>query len=276
MFSMQADQPLRGLQPVRAGTYSFIGGRKNNEDSAFYALIRATVEGIDSYQGVAVITDGMGGYRRGEVAARLATTRLGSKLAYYAIMGGGEASVVDYREALKLAFTMTNNEILRMASGKPEDEGMGATATAAIVDINNLRVWIGHIGDTRAYALNSNSVMQLTKDHALVQELVDKGAIAPEQARRHPQRNVITRALGMPDTQPDIYEYNLADGSYLLLCTDGLSHEVSEGEMQRMVLGGIRKYRSPTSVVRSLAKLAFSRGENDNITGVLLGPLIRR
>ena len=144
---------------------------------------------------------------------------------------------------------------------------MGTTASAAII-IDNL-LCVGHVGDTRVYIIR-DKMIQLTKDHSLVQELIDKGDITAEQARFHSQRNVITRAVGISSNlKVDVLSRILSEGDYVLLCCDGLINEVEDDEMFNLVL----KSKDSQDACERLVNLANDRGGKDNISVIVVGPL---
>lgn len=259
----------------RIGIYSSIGRRRNNEDAAYYAVIKTTLENISTFYVIAVVADGMGGHVKGEVASRIASTIIGSHLAYYCSLVNEGGIEVDYEQAISHAFTTANNKILQYANLSPEHSGMGSTVTAAIIkrDLSSIDMWIGHVGDTRAYVITRSYIKQLTKDHSLVQELVDRGLLTPEEAKKHPQRNVVTRALGTPNVKPDILNYKLDEGSFVLLCSDGLVNNLLDSEIHKFVILNMSRNRSPTYTLSKIAEIALSRAERDNMTGLLIGPL---
>lgn len=263
------------LTAPRIGVYSSIGRRKNNEDSAYYAVIKTIAEDMESFYIIAVVADGMGGHAKGEVASRIACTNIGSYLAYYCSLIREDNVKINFEDAFNYAFTLAHNKIVQYSTSSHEYQGMGTTVTATIIERspNGLDMWIGHIGDTRAYVITQSYIRQLTKDHSLVQALIDSGQLTPEEARRHPHRNVITRALGVSDAKPDIISSRLDEGSFVLICSDGLVGSLYDNELHRIVISGMFKSKSPTYILSKLVEIALSRGEKDNITGILIGPL---
>lgn len=143
--------------------------------------------------------------------------------------------------------------------------GMGTTMTAAVVRGN--KITIVHVGDSRAYLINKKGVRQLTEDHSLVAQLVKDGQIKPEEARHHPRRNILLRAIGQESlVEVDVVEAQWRKGDYLLLCTDGLFNLVVEEEMQDITL----RVAELKTAVEFLAETAFNRGGYDNISLVLV------
>jgi len=260
--------------PVRVGVFSHIGKRANNEDSAYYSLQKTMVEGAAVTRFIGVVADGMGGHAKGEVASKIAVTIIGAHLSYFfsLLSEGTEPSKVN--SAIMQAFKQANDKITRLSSSDPNYYGMGTTATAVIVEssIDKTNMWVGHVGDSRAYMLIKNGIFQLTKDHSLVQELVDKGEITPEQARTHPQRNIITRALGSDNPYPDILHKVIDEKFYVLICSDGLVHTISDVELHNYIANGVEQMKSYTDILKWLCNTAVRRGEKDNITAMLAGP----
>ena len=165
--------------------------------------------------------------------------------------------------ALEQAASAANAAVYQRACADPDCRGMGTTMVAAL--IMERTAYLLNIGDSRAYHLShsSNSIYQITRDHSLVEELVEFGAITKEQAKNHPQRNVITRALGSEENvESDYFEFTLQSGDILLLCSDGLSNMVTDLEM----LDYANEYQDPELVCRSLMSKALKRGARDNVT----------
>jgi PPM family protein phosphatase len=200
------------------------------------------------------VADGMGGARAGEVASQLATEAFSA--------GDSESAPPEQR----LADTArdANRRIYELASQDESLRGMGTTLTAALVA--DREVSIGHVGDSRAYRLRDGQLEQLTKDHSLVAELERSGQISPEAAEHHPQRSIITRALGPePDVEVDTYTIPGRAGDVYLLCSDGLTSMVSDDEMGALIRGASSLSEAAEGLVRS----ANQSGGKDNITVVL-------
>ena len=195
-----------------AGACSDVGQlRQSNEDALLLS------------DPVFAVADGMGGARAGEVASAMAVAALHG-------FHGGE-------QALAQAIEDVN---LRIHSASRNDAsllGMGTTITAAMIDGDALV--LAHVGDSRAYVLRAGQLRQLTDDHSLVGELIRRGALTPEEAERHPQRSVITRALGADETvDVDVLRVPVESGDLILLCSDGLTGMVSDAELARILRGG--------------------------------------
>jgi len=224
--------------------------RKNNEDRL----------GLWEDLGLFVVADGMGGHQAGEIASQMAVDTLES---YFSERN--EFKPEETKELLKEAIEKANEKIYLKAHQHKELRGMGTTITTGYLWNNQLV--IGQIGDSRAYRIDSKEIVQLTEDHSLVNELLKKGGLTEEEALKHPQKNVLTRALGVDiNIETDIYEYILKDGDSLLFCTDGLSGMVKKEEMKEIIL----KDLSIDKKAQELVNLALTRGGNDNISLILL------
>jgi serine/threonine protein phosphatase PrpC len=216
--------------------------RSENEDSLF---VRAPIY---------VVADGMGGAQAGEVASKAAAEAFDRDLP-------DEPPGPVLRETIEAA----NRKIHQLAHADPSRAGMGTTITAAIVDARNEEVAIGHVGDSRAYRLRGGRLEQLTRDHSLVEEMRRQGQITDAQAEDHPQRSIITRALGPePDVEVDVQTVPAAPGDVFLLCSDGLTTMVGE-ERITTVLSDSSSLRA---AVRQLVDEANRAGGRDNITAL--------
>jgi len=209
---------------------------------------------------LAAVADGMGGHLAGEVASAAATEELRSLQDGAAWRGERSAG-----EALKWAVMEANRRIREMAAGDKSLEGMGTTITALLSDGDVIH--LAHVGDSRAYLLRKGELSQLTEDHTLVQELVRQGKLRPEDAKRHPQGSIITRALGVDaDVQVDTATFKIISGDRLLLCTDGLTGVVDQATIRNVLL----RVRDPQQASERLVALANEQGGPDNITVVVL------
>ncbi len=200
------------------------------------------------------IADGMGGAQAGEVASRLAAAALkesGAKTL------GGEQRISDLIQE-------ANRRVYDRSSTDPNTSGMGTTITVALVENGN--VAFGHVGDSRAYLIRDGRMEQVTEDHSLVNELLKSGKLSPEEAETHPQRSVITRALGTdPDVDVDTFTIAAEAGDVFLLCSDGLTDMVGEREILELV----ERNRADIDVaLKSLVRAANRSGGEDNITVV--------
>jgi serine/threonine protein phosphatase PrpC len=201
------------------------------------------------------VADGMGGAQAGEVAARLATAAFHE---YH------EADELEAEQRVAAIIQEANRRIYERARADTEASGMGTTVTAALLE--GSRIVIGHVGDSRAYRLREGRLEQLTDDHSLVADLVRGGRISPEEADVHPQRSVITRALGTdPEVDIDSLAVDAQPGDVYLLCSDGLTTMVTDQE----ILDIVGRARSLEHAGKDLVKAANRRGGEDNITVVL-------
>ena len=222
--------------------------RKNNEDSYL------------SSQPVAAVADGMGGHSAGEVASAIAIEEL-------AALGdrGPWENETAATDDLKQAILRANRRIREMAASDRKLNGMGTTLVALLEDGD--MVHVANVGDSRGYLLRQGELSQVTVDHSLVQELVDDGRLSPEDAERHPQRSVITRALGIdPEVEFDLFTYKLQVGDRLLLCSDGLSDVVEPAQIRKVLL----RVRSAQRAARELVTVANEQGGPDNITVIVV------
>jgi serine/threonine protein phosphatase PrpC len=202
----------------------------------------------------------MGGHSAGEVASAIAIEEL------TALRDRGPwANETAATDDLKQAILQANRRIREMAARDRRLNGMGTTLVALLEDGD--MVHVANIGDSRGYLLRQGELSQVTVDHSLVQELVDDGRLSPEDAERHPQRSVITRALGIdPEVEFDLFTYKLQVGDRLLLCSDGLSDVVEPGQIRKVLL----KVPSAQRAARDLVTVANAHGGPDNITVIVV------
>lgn len=252
--------------PVFAATHAGKSG-KNNEDR--YAVSAFQLSEADSTPVVfAVLADGIGGHRAGEVAAEMAVEGISQQVA--------GSVMIDPPQALTDAIHQTNQQIFSAAQSNDNRAGMGSTCVCALV-INNT-LFIATVGDSRIYLLRGDTILQLSTDHTWIQEALERGVLTPEQARNHPNQHVIRRYLGSPT--PPLVDLRmrwdgeavdlprglpLQSGDRLLLCSDGLTDLVSDAEILEILNGN-----EPGAALESLIAKANARGGHDNITLVLL------
>jgi protein phosphatase len=216
--------------------------RSENEDSLF---VRAPIF---------VVADGMGGAQAGEVASKTAADAFDRDLPEL-------SPELFLRETIEDA----NRRIHELARADPSRAGMGTTITAALVNAQTEEVGIGHVGDSRAYRLRHGKLERLTRDHSLVEEMRRKGQITDAQAEEHPQRSIITRALGPePEVEVDVQTVPAAPGDVFLLCSDGLTTMVDEARIDAVLSDAA----SMREAVRSLVDEANGAGGRDNITAL--------
>jgi PPM family protein phosphatase len=201
-----------------------------------------------------VVADGMGGAQAGEVASKAAAESF-----------AGELPAASPERVLEETIEGANRTIHELARKDPGLAGMGTTTTAAIVDLEAEEVAIGHVGDSRAYRLRGGKLEQLTRDHSLVEEMRRKGQLTDAQAEDHPQRSIITRALGPePEVQVDLQTVPAQHGDVFLICSDGLTTMLDDEEIARI----LARATSLGSAVRALVDEANRAGGRDNITVV--------
>lgn len=228
--------------------------RACNEDSYGYSFSERT--GCSLF----VVADGMGGAKAGEVASRIAVTTL---IEYFETYLTGEQDLNVICDGLRSAVMQANQRILEDSVSKEECRGMGTTLVCAYIARNRLIVL--NVGDSRAYLISGKSGAQLTEDHSLVEHLIRMGQLDPAEAKLHPRRNEITRALGANvQVQADLFLYDCRPGDTLLLCSDGLTRMVED----RTIFQVIRKGRNPEQICNKLIELANRNGGLDNITVV--------
>jgi PPM family protein phosphatase len=201
------------------------------------------------------VADGMGGAQAGEVASKLAAAALEDTDP--GTTGGEERVVALIQEA--------NRRVYERSNADPSASGMGTTITAALVE--GTRVTFGHVGDSRAYLLRDGVMEQLTEDHSLVNELMKTGKLSPEEAETHPQRSVITRALGTdPDVDVDTFVVDAKEGDLFLICSDGLTTMVADEDILELLE---RHHDDLDRAAKSLVAAANRAGGEDNITVVM-------
>ena len=227
--------------------------RSSNQDAFFAGE-------LENGAAFGIVCDGMGGANAGNVASETAVKVISDYILRSYRIGMNE---FDIEKMLKNAMDNANLEIYELSSSKEEYTGMGTTAVVAL--IQNGKAIIANVGDSRIYLIDED-ISQLTRDHSVVQSLIESGKISPEDAKVHPRKNVITRALGTENSIiADTSAVDLNEGSVLLLCTDGLSSYVDKPDILKTF-----KEKSPEKVPKELIKLANSAGGGDNITVVTL------
>jgi len=226
--------------------------RANNEDH--YAII----DHGGGFPFALIIADGLGGHRNGELASQIAVDYAKDRLLSEMV---SDAAPAELSRLLSDIVEKTNVKVYLGSLQSHDNQGMGTTLTLAVVLPE--KIMIAHVGDCRAYLQHGNEMRQLTVDHTLLQEMIDAGSIHPADTSRHPRRNVLTRALGVPEyIQPDILEIRYQRGDRLLLCSDGLHGFVDDLEIRTL----LRKTKNPTLLTGQLIQLALDAGGEDNIT----------
>ena len=216
--------------------------REGNEDAYL----------VDDAMGLVAVADGMGGHRAGEVASATALEAL--------------RSAITHGRPLRESMQDANEAVFTKSLTDEELRGMGTTLTAATL-VTGGTVLVGHVGDSRAYLLHDGELRQVTVDHSLVEELVREGRLTADEAAVHPQRSIITRALGVDaSVEVDVYPVELAPGDRLLLCSDGLTGMVQA----ETIAGTLRREEDPARAAAALIDAANVAGGEDNITAVVV------
>ena len=229
--------------------------RKQNQDAYL-------IEQLDRNSLLCVVCDGMGGAKSGNIASSLAAEVFLEevKRSWKPKM---EREHID--QMLQSAAKLANFTVFDQAAQFEEFDGMGTTLVAAL--IRGRKATIVNVGDSRAYGLDRNGIHQITKDHSVVQMMVERGELKPEQAKSYPGKNLITRAIGTETfVMSDIFHLDVAKGDYLLLCTDGLSNMMDDQEILFEVVHGVNKQHC----CKRLLDIAKNRGAPDNVTSVLV------
>ena len=229
--------------------------RKQNQDAY-------RIEQLDRNTLLCVVCDGMGGAKSGNVASTLAVDVFSEEVCNdWKPSMNSEQKEQMLRAAVKLA----NFTVFDQAVQFEEFSGMGTTLTAALV--HNGEATIVNVGDSRVYGINRNGIRLLTKDHSLVQLMVDRGDITAEMAKNYPGKNFITRAIGTePVVLCDIFHWEVSKGDFLLLCSDGLSNVMDDQEILFEVVHGVNKQHC----CKRLLNIAKNRGAPDNVTSILV------
>ena len=229
--------------------------RKQNQD--VYRM-----EQLDRSTMLCVVCDGMGGAKSGNIASTLAVEVFVEEIKR-TWKPGMEPDRVD--QMLRGAVKLANFTVFDQAAQFEEFSGMGTTLVAALV--RGKRATVVNVGDSRAYGINRSGIRQITRDHSLVQLMVDRGELTPEVAKTYPGKNFITRAIGTETTvMCDIYHWEVSKGDYILLCSDGLSNLMDDQEILFEVVHGVNKQHC----CKRLLNIAKNRGAPDNVTSVLM------
>ena len=216
---------------------------------------------------VCVVCDGMGGVAGGKLASSIAVETFTEEL--WKVLREDQTPQ-QLREASSYAVSLANAAICKTASEHAEYSSMGTTLVSAAACGEGDSVILTNVGDSRAYHITEGGIRRVTKDHSLVERMVERGDITAEEARRHPSRNLITRALGPDsDAQCDTYVCPLAAGEYILLCTDGLTGTVTDQEILFEVIHG----GGADTCLTRLLEIAKDQGAPDNVTAVLMRKL---
>lgn len=229
--------------------------RKLNQDYVY-----TSEQPVGKLPNVFIVADGMGGHKAGDYASKVTVETIVEEI----VNSQEEEPTLVFDHAIQKA-----NALIRMRAGEsPDLEGMGTTVVAATCKGNILQV--ANVGDSRLYITNRKEIRQITRDHSLVEEMVRMGGIGREEARNHPDKNIITRAVGADDTvKPDFFSVELDEGDMILMCTDGLTNMLEDEEI-RMIL---EESRDMVEKAESLVAAANEKGGRDNISVILIDPL---
>ena len=245
---MAGDRSYKSTARTRRGAVTTFGSRTDigclrdhNEDSLIVA------------PPLFAVADGMGGHAAGEVASEIAVDVLAERAPQH-----------PDGEQLGRAVEDANRAVMQAAREGRGREGMGTTMTAAMLE--GERLVIAQVGDSRAYLLHQGALQQLTRDHSLMADMIEAGQLTPEEARTHPNRSVITRALGSDEhLRPDIYEINVETGDRLLVCSDGLSTMLRDADIERTLC----RVQDPQRCATQLVNEAIAAGGHDNVTVIV-------
>ena len=216
--------------------------------------------GDNSERGFCILADGMGGHNAGEVASQNAFKLIAEEM--NRLLESGEKEIPGQ---LSRAVSAANTGVYTMASENPIHRGMGTTVVTAFIDDGT--AYVANVGDSRAYAVRDDEIVQITTDHSVVSELVMRGTITKEEARLHPQKNIITRAVGTDKSvRTDIFEYNYSPGDVMIICSDGLSTMLDDNR----ILEIIKSKKTSEDTVNSLIAAAKDEGGLDNITVICI------
>ena len=229
--------------------------RELNEDSF---CVHGFENGTE--KGFCIIADGMGGHNAGEVASQNAVKFIAEDL----MISLDEAST-DIPGKLREAVEKANGKVYEMSKANIVQSGMGTTVVLCYID--NSTAYIANVGDSRAYAIRNDEIVRITVDHSVVEEMVLRGSITREEARNHPRKNIITRAVGTDfEVMTDIFEYSYSKGDMMILCSDGLCNMIYDDEILSMCKTG----KNAEDICKGLVKAAKDNGGLDNITVVCI------
>ena len=235
--------------------------RTIDEDSILAADLSFGINSENEKFLLLAVADGMGGHAKGEEASKIALNTLTKSVVPELF---GEKS---FTKLLENGIKNANQEILDYTSKNPESSGMGTTAVCALVKGND--VHLANVGDSRAYVISNDEIRRVTKDHSYVQALIDEGKITEEEAREHPQKNVITKAVGiMESVEPDTMKLTLDNDESLLLCCDGVIAHLPDEDIHKIICDA----DDPQNACQQIVDLANERGGTDNISLIILSP----
>ena len=229
--------------------------RKLNQDYVY-----TSEQPVGKLPNLFIVADGMGGHNAGDYASKVTVETMVERIS--------ASEETERTHILDEAIQAANKLIREKAGESPELEGMGTTVVAATCD--GTRLCVANVGDSRLYVANKREIRQITKDHSWVEEMVRRGGMGREEARNHPDKNIITRAVGAEDSvKVDFFAVQLKEGDMILMCTDGLTNMLEDEEI-RMILNGARDM---VEKAEALVQAANDRGGRDNISVILIDPL---
>ncbi len=242
--------------------------REANEDNLWVQNLSCTTADGHHPLGLFIVADGMGGAEAGEIASQIAIRAISAELTPK-LIGLDSNTRTDPAEtllpAIRDAIVGANAQVYMQAEKNPHWRGMGSTVVVAAVVGNH--VYVGHVGDSRLYLINTGGISQKTEDHSIVHRLVKMGVIQPEEAETHPQRDVLTKAVGTQrNVEPDTLSFSLTSGDTLLLCSDGLTKHLTDAEIHAIIQNDVFPQRACDHLINT-ANLA---GGEDNVTVVVV------
>ena len=235
--------------------------RTVDEDSILAADLSFGVNSKSSNFHLLVVADGMGGHAKGEEASKIALSAISRSVISELV------NDTPFTKLLEQGIQNANQDILDYTTRNPESSGMGTTSVCAIVEGN--AVHLANVGDSRAYVISDDEIRRVTKDHSFVQSLVDQGEITEAESREHPQKNVITKAIGIGTSiEADTMRLTLDSDESLLLCCDGVIAHLPDDDIHKI----IRDSPDPQTACQEIVDMANERGGSDNISLIILSP----
>ena len=235
--------------------------RTVDEDSILVADLSFGVNSKSSNFHLLVVADGMGGHAKGEEASKIALSAISRSVISELV------NDTPFTKLLEQGIQNANQDILDYTTRNPESSGMGTTSVCAIVEGN--AVHLANVGDSRAYVISDDEIRRVTKDHSFVQSLVDQGKITEAESREHPQKNVITKAVGIGTSiEADTMRLTLDSDESLLLCCDGVIAHLPDDDIHKI----IRDSPDPQTACQEIVDMANERGGSDNISLIILSP----
>lgn len=223
--------------------------------------------GFDLHTGIAVLADGMGGHQAGEVASKMAVEHVLAQLKYLLTkQSNGSITGSQMRRLVSNTISRSNRKIYAASGANSSQNGMGTTVVAAVV--RDSKIYAGHVGDSRLYLFRNETLKRITKDHSLIQDLVDKGFYTEEEAKFAPINHVVTRALGTSaEVEVDVLQQQAEQNDVFLLCSDGLSDMIPDRAIEQVLAGQTSNLEEKA---RGLVNLANLYGGKDNISVILI------